>query len=301
MLEKGMVDAIPVSLEGAIDLDERGFNAFTGDEAVAQLWFCGVYRPEAEGMPLSDIRVRQALSLAINRQEIIDVMFQGFASIPPPPKAGWERPDMSPELIEKWKAWAAENYRYDPDEANRLLEEAGYGDGFEFEFWSAPDAAAPYLADLHIACASYWEEIGAHANIVPVDGGTWKTHRNTDKSSELIGKLGSDASNLVRAGTIDAWSVYTSLAGSNNALDESPLEPEMDELYIAGMQEMDSARSYEIIDRMIEIATSSWTVLGVVAAPATYASGPRVEIVFPLPSRHLATHYADFKYSGVEQ
>src|SRR5206468_3150799 len=39
-------------------------------QAVYQFW--GLYRPEAKASPLNDVRVREALSLAIDRQQIID-------------------------------------------------------------------------------------------------------------------------------------------------------------------------------------------------------------------------------------
>ena len=39
-------------------------------QAVYQFW--GLYRPEVKGSPLTDVRVREALSLAIDRQQIID-------------------------------------------------------------------------------------------------------------------------------------------------------------------------------------------------------------------------------------
>jgi oligopeptide transport system substrate-binding protein len=68
---------------------------------------------------LDDVRVRQALSLAIDRDAIVDTVMKGVVktaySIVPPGTIGYEPPE---DLI-----------RFDPVEARRLLAEAGYPDG----------------------------------------------------------------------------------------------------------------------------------------------------------------------------
>ena len=70
-----------------------------------------------------DRRVRQAISHAINTEAIVNEIYSGFAtqaSQPLPPNVLGHNDDLDP-------------YPYDPDEAQRLLDEAGYGDGFTFE------------------------------------------------------------------------------------------------------------------------------------------------------------------------
>jgi peptide/nickel transport system substrate-binding protein len=51
-------------------------------QAIYQFW--GLYRPEAKGSPLTDVRVREALSLAIDRQQIIDHVMAREARWPLP-------------------------------------------------------------------------------------------------------------------------------------------------------------------------------------------------------------------------
>src|SRR5687767_14846842 len=46
--------------------------------------FYGAYRPEFKNSPIADVRVREALSLAINRQQIIDHVMYGKALWPMP-------------------------------------------------------------------------------------------------------------------------------------------------------------------------------------------------------------------------
>ena len=66
---------------------------------------------------LWDVRVRRAMSLAINREEINKAVFYGLAKA----SANTVLPDSALFKPEYRDAWAA----FDPDQANRLLDEAG--------------------------------------------------------------------------------------------------------------------------------------------------------------------------------
>src|SRR6266545_843560 len=76
--------------------------------------------------PFSDPRVRQAMSLAIDRQAILDATAEGVGVFNPPVPAAlkeWSLP--VPQLGEGTKY-----YKHDPKEAKRLLGQAGYPNGF---------------------------------------------------------------------------------------------------------------------------------------------------------------------------
>ncbi|HYB70947.1 MAG TPA: ABC transporter substrate-binding protein, partial [Candidatus Bathyarchaeia archaeon] len=76
--------------------------------------------------PFSDIRVRYAMSLAIDRQAIIDSVFEGVGAMNPP----------VPAALREWSVpfdklgEGAKYYAHDPAEAKRLLAAAGYPNGF---------------------------------------------------------------------------------------------------------------------------------------------------------------------------
>jgi peptide/nickel transport system substrate-binding protein len=71
--------------------------------------------------PVKDVRVRRALNMAVNRQRIIDSILDGAtkpaAQIAHPQSYGFN-PDLLP-------------YPYDPEQAKKLLTEAGYEKGFD--------------------------------------------------------------------------------------------------------------------------------------------------------------------------
>lgn len=70
----------------------------------------------ARAAPLDDVRVRRALTLAIDRQEILDALRDGYGSLavgPIPPGHWAAHPDLAP-------------YPHDPEAARSLLDEAGW-------------------------------------------------------------------------------------------------------------------------------------------------------------------------------
>jgi peptide/nickel transport system substrate-binding protein len=75
--------------------------------------------------PFSDVRVRQALNYAINKQAIADQVLKGTAtvadSVTPPAFAGFHDNSLQP-------------YPYDPAKAKQLLAEAGYPNGVDVVF-----------------------------------------------------------------------------------------------------------------------------------------------------------------------
>lgn len=103
--------------------------------------------------PLADLRVRQAMSLAINREAIVDRLFGGNATVAnqfaPNYRAG------APELPE---------LEYNPAKAKELLAEAGYPDGFEIDF-SAPSDRYANGARVAQAVTQYLSRIGIKVNL----------------------------------------------------------------------------------------------------------------------------------------
>lgn len=104
--------------------------------------------------PLRDVRVRRALSLAINRQGIVDRLLMG-QGVPAEqfsaPAVADRAPDMPPP-------------RFDLDQARALLREAGYPDGFRITLHS-PNGWFASDNDVAQAIAQGWARIGIDTRV----------------------------------------------------------------------------------------------------------------------------------------
>jgi peptide/nickel transport system substrate-binding protein len=103
---------------------------------------------------LKDVRVRQALSLAVDRKAIVDALWQGLVTIP----NGHQLPSYGP-LYDPNRP----GYKYDPDAAKKLLDAAGYkGQAIPYRIRTA--AYGPELATAQIL-VSMWQQIGVNIDL----------------------------------------------------------------------------------------------------------------------------------------
>ena len=107
-------------------------------------------------------KVREALSIAIDRQTIIDELLLGFGH--PLALRDWGGPDE--KRLPDDMVWD-----FDPDRAKSLLAEAGYPDGFELTL-SPALRGAPSEVEACEAVAQYWDDIGIDVTFQNVPYGT---------------------------------------------------------------------------------------------------------------------------------
>jgi dipeptide transport system substrate-binding protein len=114
--------------------------------------------------PFGDKRIRQALNMAVDKQAIMDAVFQGagIAAKNPIPPTLWGYND------------DIQDYDYDPDKAREMLEEAG-ANNLRTNIWAMP-VQRPYnpnarrMAEL---IQSDWAEVGVEAEIVSFEWGEY--------------------------------------------------------------------------------------------------------------------------------
>lgn len=108
--------------------------------------------------PLNDVRVRKALQLSLNRDMLLSAVYGGRGSLEngifPHGLYGY-----NPELPE---------IPYDPEEAMRLLAEAGYSDGLDLTV-SVNSASTRWEMSVLRLAASTWSKIGIRARIDVID------------------------------------------------------------------------------------------------------------------------------------
>jgi peptide/nickel transport system substrate-binding protein len=179
MLKTGEIDATIISDSPVVDLEEGGFGIDLWPYgANGLIIFGGLCRPECklykEGYhntdPWADIRVREAMSIAINRDAINKALHNNTA--------------VPGRLVHSIPGYnEVEPIPYDPERARQLLAEAAADGvftpnaqgGFHFTLVSAPShPGLPLIAKEAEAVAGFWAEIGITVDIATIEYPTYK-------------------------------------------------------------------------------------------------------------------------------
>ena len=179
-LKAGEVDVTNLSRERVTEIEEAGFRVYPRPgQAVIGFYFHQMW----EDVPWADERVRKAMNIAIDREEIVEFIFAGRGS----PGIVYPMP-LSGEVYGGWDRWGPkkDHYPYAPDEARALLEEAGYSDGFSITMHSYPRPDAPEGPRMVEAFAGYFGAIGIDVTIQPIDSATSIADRLAFNLSETM-------------------------------------------------------------------------------------------------------------------
>lgn len=132
--------------------------------------------------PFKDIRVRQALSLAIDRDAIVARVMDGFAVA----TSQWVPEEMFGALQDAPKA------EFDPERAKTLMAEAGYPYGFSITLGASNDR---YMNDGQIAqaVAQYLTRIGIRTEVDAMTASMFFSRRSAQEFAISLGGWGSSA------------------------------------------------------------------------------------------------------------
>ena len=129
--------------------------------------------------PFTDVRVRRAISHAIDRQGLIEAV--------------WMRGELSPAVPRGLAEWSlpidqlgegAKFYRYDPQEAWRLLAEAGYSKGFK-TMLNATGGYGRDLLDAAQLVQRYLKEVGIEVELKIQEYGAYQATTGQGKFEGL--------------------------------------------------------------------------------------------------------------------
>jgi peptide/nickel transport system substrate-binding protein len=169
MLKSGQTDVIDTSRERIGPLAEDGFNIFYKERAL--LTGAYFFQQWEDDNPFNDIRVREALNKAINREAILEHLFLGRGSTTMYPMGSYAAPvGYDPNLS---------SYPYDPDLSRRLLAEAGYteSDPLEVKLAVYSFGGVAEFQRMIEAMGADFEAVGVKVNFQPTEYGTLGTMR----------------------------------------------------------------------------------------------------------------------------
>ena len=189
-----------------------------------------------EKKPFDDVRVRKALSMAVNKPAIIDAVFQGAgtAAKNPIPPTIWSYND------------AVVDDPYDPAAAKKLLAEAGVT-GLKPKLWAMP-VSRPYnpnakrMAEM---IQADWKAVGVDAEIVSYEWGEYlKRSQAGEHETVLLGWTGDngDPDNFLFA----LLSCEAAKSGNNRA---RWCNPEFNELITKAQQSSDLAERTKLYEQ----------------------------------------------------
>ncbi|MFC2038759.1 ABC transporter substrate-binding protein [Chloroflexota bacterium] len=151
---------------------------YTKVVAAPMLLVTRVDKPE---LPFYDIRVRQAMNLAVNQQEIVDDYYGGNGitfAVPYPPSPTYS--EIFTPLDEQSED-VQELFTYNPDKAKQLLSEAGYPDGFQTKI-DCSVVDVDYIAIVR----EYLLKVGIDMEIKPLESGVFRSVGRGRTHEEMI-------------------------------------------------------------------------------------------------------------------
>ena len=160
--------------------------------------------------PFDDVRVRKAISMAINKKAIIDGVYlgTGVAAKNPIPPTMWSYNN------------AIKDDEFNPEAAKKLLAEAGYKDGLTTDLWAMPvqrpyDPNTKRIAELMQADLA---KIGVKAEIKSFEWGEYRKRMQAgEHQMGMLGRTGDngDPDNFLH--TLLGCASAKSVSGSNIA------------------------------------------------------------------------------------
>ncbi|MCR3921419.1 MAG: ABC transporter substrate-binding protein [Firmicutes bacterium] len=264
MLRTGDVDiALNINTDRVVELEgEDGIRSqVIGNPTTWNISFPGTWITDK---PTSDIRVRQAMSYAINRQEIVDTFYVGKGQ----PGGFWF---MHPGGYGWDPAWKTDEY--DPERAQQLLADAGYPDAFKDPTITYYTPAGPGV-DQAALLQGYWEEIGLKVDVEVVDQVQFQAMflvREEDPKAPNIGNIFPWSTAAPTNSMYHSANMYTS-----KGVHTTGHEPEIDELYNKALTEIDPDLALQYWREFRETVHAKYTNVGIVMLDTLVLVGPKL-------------------------
>ncbi|MDR2179680.1 MAG: ABC transporter substrate-binding protein [Synergistaceae bacterium] len=234
--ESGNIDVMPLHATFYPQYSKSPFASELGAHTPEGVIFIS---PNLKNEHLSKVKVREAISLAIDRNALVDDLMHGTARLAttftPPSMLGYDK--------------TAQPYEFNVEKAKVLMKEAGYENGFEIDGYIRSEALSDTAGRVLLAVQQQLAAIGIKINIVQVDSASWSDIRGAGGIPLYIGTWYSDFPDP--AGHIASY-LHSKVSGtySNNYS-----SPEFDKLLDEGQSETDPAKRQALYAKADHLAT----------------------------------------------
>jgi peptide/nickel transport system substrate-binding protein len=220
--------------------------------------------PRVQGNPFKDLRVRRALLLAIDVELIAQQVLRGEAT----PTGSHVSP-----FIDGYRPEYEKRARYDAKQARRLLEQAGYGDGFAVALDCVNIALRAAVCQ---AIASMLEKVGIKVAFHP------------SPSSIFFPKLTQGTASFAEFGWspgTDAWNILQSLVHTNDGLAAGAFNagrysnPKLDALIDAIRVEPDAQQRGRMVGQALALMHEDWPIVPLYRRHHNWVMRPGIEAV----------------------
>lgn len=217
---------------------------------------------------LSDIKVRQAMNYAIDKDAYIQLMYSGY---------GLPATSCVPSCISYYQEQTA--YTYDVEKAKSLMEEAGYADGFKLTLWG--DNTTQEIKGMTFI-QQQLAQIGIEVEVVPMEPATVSDKIYVDKEEAEINMwyVNWSASDRSFDSSVRAL-LHSSMMPPTSANTAYYNNSEFDNLLDQALATADTAELENLYGQAQEVAWNDcpWLFLGndqLIYATKSYLSGANV-------------------------
>jgi peptide/nickel transport system substrate-binding protein len=263
-LERGDVDMIGnLSFDRLTELKGKGFRLQeVGLPTLANISFPGTFMTSG---PTSDVRVRQAMSYAINRQEICDTFYKGLAK----PGGFWF-------FSEQTWAFDPNGFKadaFDVNKAKQLLQDAGYPGKFNPQTITLYTTAV--AADLMQVLQGYWQAVGVNVDVQVVDTPVYNKLvfvRATNPTDQQVGAIWPWVNVGFFNNVYHSANMFTSTGVHTTSNDTKA-----DGMYQAAIQELDDSKAKKLWQDLMHYGYNQmWINVELVEVPTYWVVGPTV-------------------------
>ena len=216
--------------------------------------------------PFRDIRIRKALSLAVNRQAIVDKVFQGQAVV-------------ANQLIVDTGFGAVPGYnmsQYDPEEAKKLIKEAGYPNGFRMTIHTSTDR---WLNSVKLvqALAQMYTRVGLPTKVETMPHTVFSKRRSKLHFPLFLASWGNSevSANGVLSPLLRTYDKKKRHGRANRTRYSNP---ELDKLISAAESEINLEKQEKLWQQALKVAMDDYALIPLTFWVVNYASKPSMEV-----------------------